>query len=83
MRMVLSRPVSRVRILLLKYLTCVVYTWTLTLFIVVSSLLLGIIDMGPGGLVVMAPWDHVFGFYEAGPAWSASPGPPVCSASPC
>ena len=66
MRMVLSRPISRTRILMLKYLACVVYTWTLTLFIVVSSLLLGITDRGMGGLIVVAPWEHVFGFYEAG-----------------
>jgi len=67
MRMVLSRPVSRTRILLLKYVTCVFYTWTLTLFIVISSLMLGILDRGLGGLIVVAPWDHVFGFFEAGP----------------
>jgi ABC-2 type transport system permease protein len=67
MRMVLSRPVSRARILLLKYLTCVVYTWSLALFIVISSLLLGILDRGVGGLIVVAPWEHLFGFYETGP----------------
>ena len=67
MRMVLSRPISRLRVLLLKYLACVVYTWALTLFIVLSSLLLGIADRGLGGLIVVAPWDGVFGFYEAGP----------------
>ena len=66
MRMVLSRPISRGRILLLKYLTCVIYTWALTLFIVASSLLLGIADRGLGGLIVVDPWNHVFGFYEAG-----------------
>jgi ABC-2 type transport system permease protein len=69
MRMVLSRPVSRARILLLKYLACVTYTWALTLFIVASSLLLGIAYRGVGGLFVAAPWDHVFGFYEAGPGF--------------
>jgi ABC-2 type transport system permease protein len=67
MRMVLSRPISRLRVLLLKYLACVVYTWALTIFIVLSSLLLGIVDRGLGGLIVVAPWDNVFGFYEAGP----------------
>jgi ABC-2 type transport system permease protein len=67
MRMVLSRPISRARILGLKYLTCVIYTWTLTLFIVISSLALGIADRGVGGLLVIAPWDHVFGFFETGP----------------
>lgn len=68
MRMVLSRPVSRGRILLLKILACVVYTFSLVLFIVLSSLLLGILDRGYGGLVVIAPWEHIFGFYEGGPA---------------
>jgi ABC-2 type transport system permease protein len=67
LRMVLSRPVSRGRILVLKYLACVFYTWALVLFIVVSSLVMGIIDRGLGGLIVVAPWEHVFGFYEAGP----------------
>ena len=67
MRMVLSRPVSRGRILLLKYLTCLLYTWVLTLFVVASCLLLGIADRGLGGLIVVAPWEHVFGFFEAGP----------------
>ncbi len=67
MRMVLSRPISRTRILALKYLTCIVYTCILTLFIVVSSLLLGIADRGLGGLIVISPWEHLFGFYETGP----------------
>jgi ABC-2 type transport system permease protein len=69
MRMVLSRPVSRIRILLLKYVSCVIYTLILTLFIVASSLVLGIIDRGVGGLVVVAPLEHVFGFFEAGPGF--------------
>jgi ABC-2 type transport system permease protein len=67
MRMVLSRPVSRARIIALKYICCVIYTWVLTLVIVGSSLVLGILDRGLGGLIVVAPWDHVFGFFEAGP----------------
>ena len=67
MRMVLSRPISRTRILLLKYAACLIYTWILTLFIVMTSLLLGIADRGIGGLIVIAPWEHLFAFYEAGP----------------
>jgi ABC-2 type transport system permease protein len=67
MRMVLSRPISRARILLLKYLTCIAYTLALTLFIVISSLLLGIAFRGLGGLIVVVPWEHLFGVYEAGP----------------
>ena len=67
MRMVLSRPISRARILGLKYLTCLTYTWTLVLFIVASSLALGVASHGLGGLIVISPWDHVFGFFETGP----------------
>ena len=67
MRMVLSRPISRTRILALKYITCIVYTWILTLFIVGSSLLLGIADRGLGGLIIVEPMEHLFAFYEAGP----------------
>jgi ABC-2 type transport system permease protein len=68
LRMVLSRPVSRGRILLLKYAASVFYTWTLTLFIVASSLALGIADKGVGALLVFSPFEHVFGIFEAGPA---------------
>jgi ABC-2 type transport system permease protein len=67
MRMVLSRPVSRGRILLLKMLTCAVYTISLVWFIVISSLVLAILNHGYGGLIVVDPWQHVFGFFDAGP----------------
>ncbi len=67
MRMVLSRPVSRGRILLLKIIACAIYTFSLVFFIIVSSLVLGIIDRGYGGLIVAEPWEHLFGFYEGGP----------------
>jgi ABC-2 type transport system permease protein len=67
MRMVLSRPVSRFRVLLLKFLACVVYTWALVLFIIGTSLALGIAAKGLGGLIVMSPSDQVFGYFEMGP----------------
>jgi ABC-2 type transport system permease protein len=66
MRMVLSRPVSRLRILLLKYLACVFYTAVLACFVVLSSLGLSILFKGVGGLVVMAPWEHISGVFTAG-----------------
>jgi ABC-2 type transport system permease protein len=67
LRMMLCRPITRIRILLLKYLACVFYTVSLTIFIVSSSLLLGIAERGTGGLIVVAPWDGLFAFYECGP----------------
>lgn len=67
LRMILCRPVSRWRILLIKYLTCIVYTVSLMLFILVTSLIGGIAYKGLGGLFVYAPLQGVFGLYEAGP----------------
>ena len=64
MRMILSRPVSRLRVLVLKYLACAFYTLALTLFVVGTSLGACILFKGAGGLVVMAPWEHVNGVFE-------------------
>ncbi len=64
MRMILSRPVSRWRVLALKYCACAVYTVVLALFVVGSSLATGILIHGFGRLIVMAPWEGVFAFYE-------------------
>ncbi len=67
MRMVLSRPVSRLRILVLKYLTCIVYTFLLASFVVLTSLGLSILFRGVGsGLVVVAPWERVTGVFAPG-----------------
>jgi ABC-2 type transport system permease protein len=67
MRMILSRPVPRLRILILKYLACAFYTFALAIFIVASSLLLGIADRGVGGLFVADPFQHLLAFYETAP----------------
>jgi ABC-2 type transport system permease protein len=67
MRMILSRPVSRLRILVLKYCACVCYTVTLALFVVGSSLVTGILVHGYGRLIVMAPWEQIFAYYEPVP----------------
>jgi ABC-2 type transport system permease protein len=63
MRMVLSRPVSRLRVLGLKYGACVFYTALLGLFVVLSSLATGILIHGFGNLTVMAPMEDVFAFF--------------------
>ena len=67
MRMMLCRPASRVRILLLKYTACVVYTFALIVFIGVSALLAGIAYCGLGGLFVFEPIDKIFALYELKP----------------
>lgn len=67
MRMILSRPVSRLRILVLKYLACVAYTVLLAAFVVLTSLGLSLLMRGVGsGLVVVAPWERVTGVFTPG-----------------
>ncbi len=51
-RILLTRPVSRSRILLMKYLTTLLYTFTVVAFLVVLSVGLGLLLFGSGELVV-------------------------------
>jgi ABC-2 type transport system permease protein len=60
MRMLLCRPVSRLRITALKYLSAVIYTFVLIAFIGATALLAGLAYRGTGGLFVFFPEDHVF-----------------------
>lgn len=64
-RLLLSRPVSRFRILWLKYIAGAIYSFFLIAFIGVSALAAGIIDRGwGGGLFVWAPEEGVFELYS-------------------
>jgi ABC-2 type transport system permease protein len=64
-RLLLSRPVSRFRILILKYLAGIAYTFFLIAFIGISALLAGFIERGwGGGLFVWAPEEGVFEVYS-------------------
>lgn len=65
MRMILCRPISRARIIVLKYAACVIYTVALTLFIGVTALLTGFLWGGVGGLFVYDPMQGVFALYPA------------------
>lgn len=64
LRMMLCRPVSRGRILLLKALVCGFYTFVLTAFVMVTALLAGFLNSGAGGLFVFAPMEGVFAFHD-------------------
>lgn len=66
MRMILCRPVARWRVLVLKYLACVIYTFALIFFIGLTALLAGLLRQGAGGLFVFAPVEGVFGLFEFG-----------------
>ena len=67
MRMSLCRPVSRLRLGLIKYIACVIYTFVLMAFIGVTALIAGLCYRGWGGLFVFAPMEHVFALFDAGP----------------
>jgi ABC-2 type transport system permease protein len=64
MRMMLCRPVSRGRLLLLKALASLLYTFILTVFVTVTALLAGFLNSGPGGLFVFAPMEGIFAFHD-------------------
>lgn len=63
MRMMLCRPVARARLLLLKYVACLFYTFTLVIFIGLSALTVGIARKGIGGMFVFAPLEKIFALY--------------------
>lgn len=68
MRLLLARPVSRFRLLLLKYLTCVGYAVFLVEFLAWSSFMLGVVLRGwGGGYFAIVPDVSVVAFYEWGP----------------
>lgn len=67
MRMMLCRPIARSRLLLLKYLACLGYTFALVIFVGLSALGTGILYKGLGGLFVFAPMERVFALHEPGP----------------
>lgn len=67
LRLVLSRPVSRLRVLLLKYVAVLIYTTTFVVFVGVTGYLMSVMAVGwGGGLFVMDQKMKVFAFY---PEW--------------
>lgn len=67
MRMMLCRSISRARIIVLKYISCVIYTFVLIFFIGITSLLAGVLLRGVGGLFVFEELERIFATYETGP----------------
>ncbi len=67
LRMMLCRPVSRGRIVALKYIACVVYTFALVFFIGVTTLGVGMLYQGLGGLFAFAPMDGILALHETVP----------------
>jgi ABC-2 type transport system permease protein len=67
MRMTLCRPVSRLRVLAVKYVACLIYTFALTAFIGASALGIGLLRQGMGGFFAFQPLQQLFVLYDFGP----------------
>ncbi len=67
LRMMLCRPASRARILTLKLVVSIFYTFVLTAFVMVTALLAGHLNSGVGGLFVFAPLERIFAFHDFWP----------------
>ncbi|MBI4023640.1 MAG: ABC transporter permease subunit [Verrucomicrobia bacterium] len=66
MRMVLARPISRIRLLGIKWLACMIYTFALILFIGGTSLLAGVLYRGGlGKLFIFAPHEQLFAIFDS------------------
>ncbi|MEM1085823.1 MAG: ABC transporter permease [Verrucomicrobiota bacterium] len=72
LRLVLSRPISRFKLLLVKYTSVAIYTFTFVFFVGVTGYLMAVAAVGwEGGLFVMEPKMKVFGVYNE---WSEGMG---------
>jgi ABC-2 type transport system permease protein len=69
LRLVLARPISRLRLLTLKYLSCLTFTLVLMQFVFWTVLLMGILQRGWGGGMFIfppfAPGDGVLVLFDA------------------
>jgi len=67
LRLILVRPISRLRLLTVKYLSCLIYNFVLMQFIIGTVLLTGIAVRGwGGGMFVFSPEEQNFCLFEAG-----------------
>ena len=72
LRLVLARPVSRLRILLLKYAAVSIYTVTFVIFVGVTGYLMSVAALGfDGGLFV---WNYKMKVFSAFATWSEGMG---------
>ncbi|MFC7338151.1 ABC transporter permease [Haloferula chungangensis] len=65
LRLVLSRPISRFRLLLVKYAAVALYTFSFVFFVGITGYLMAVAAVGwDGGLFVMEPKMKVFAVYK-------------------
>jgi ABC-2 type transport system permease protein len=64
LRMTLCRPISRLRVLMLKYVACLIYTFGLIFFIGLTALAVGLLRQGVGGFFAFQPLHQLFVLYD-------------------
>jgi len=65
LRMALARPVSRFRLVFVKWLACAIYSGIFIAFIAATSLLAGVLyRRGLGNLFVFSPLEQIFSVFE-------------------
>jgi ABC-2 type transport system permease protein len=69
LRMILSRPVSRLRLLLLKWVAGAVFSFVLILSFALYGAIFSRFFFPSGGLFVALPWEGVFGIFEGMEGW--------------
>ncbi len=70
MRLLLARPIGRLRLLGLKFFSCTVYSFLLIVFASFAAMLLGLVVRGSGGgLFAWIPNQGVLSFFENDEAW--------------
>lgn len=67
MRMLLCRPISRVRVLWGKLITALLFTCSITAFISLTSLGLGLLAQGPGYWLIHSPKEEFIAHHEFWP----------------
>ncbi|MFN9597124.1 MAG: ABC transporter permease [Bacteroidota bacterium] len=60
LRLLVTRPLSRTKLVLIKFAAAMIYTAALILFMALASLILGVIIMGTGDLIVIRNTIYVF-----------------------
>ncbi len=84
MRMILCRPISRGRILVLKGIVSMCYTAVLTVFVMVTAMTVSVLYGGAGSWFVFAPVDGVVAFHDFWPGlWRYLAAIPLLSLSLC
>lgn len=84
MRLMLCRPISRGRILVLKGIVSAFYTFVLTFFVMITAMAAGFINSGAGGWFIFAPLEGLVAFHDFWPGlWRYLAAIPLLSLSLC